>query len=206
MLPSALAELSKAEILPFWMRSLELCYIDTLLGTCAAKGCDVIELKNIKRDGTSEIAASGYRVFFSGDCSMVKCRKGQHGVGLATKEEIVQKAGEDGITTKWISARLLKVRILIKSNFVTFVVPFTPTEEAPEGQKIKYMAALDCTVASVRPREYVFGFTDVSARTGKRGEGKGEADGKVLGAYGRDKLNENGKLPLGFAETTSSLF
>ena len=33
-----------------------------------------------------------------------------------------------------------------------------------------------------------------------RGEGGGEADIKVLGAYGRDKLNENGKRMLGFAE------
>ena len=41
--------------------------------------------------------ASGYRVFFSGYCSGVKGRKGQHGVGLAIKEEIVKKAGEDGI-------------------------------------------------------------------------------------------------------------
>ena len=34
----------------------------------------------------------------------------------------------------------------------------------------------------------------------KRGEGGGEADNKVLGAYGRDKINENGKLLLGFPE------
>ena len=50
-------------------------HIDTLLRTCAAKGCDVIGLQEIKRDGTSEISASGYRVFFSGDCSIVKGRK-----------------------------------------------------------------------------------------------------------------------------------
>ena len=37
--------------------------IDTLLRTCAAKGCDVIGLQETKRDGTSEISASGYRVF-----------------------------------------------------------------------------------------------------------------------------------------------
>ena len=37
--------------------------IDTLLRTCAAKGCDIIELQETKRDGTSEISASGYRVF-----------------------------------------------------------------------------------------------------------------------------------------------
>ena len=60
------------------------------------------------------------------------------------------------------------------------------------------MAALNCTVASVPAREYVFVLTDANARTGKRGEDGGEADSKVLGA--RDKLNENGKLLLGFTE------
>ena len=39
-------------------------HIDTLLRTCAAKGCDVIGLQETKRDGTSEISSSGYRVFF----------------------------------------------------------------------------------------------------------------------------------------------
>ena len=52
---------------------------------------------------------------------MVKGRKGKHEVGLAIKEEIVKKAGEDGITIKCISAGLLKVRISIKTNFVMFV-------------------------------------------------------------------------------------
>ena len=33
-----------------------------------------------------------------------------------------------------------------------------------------------------------------------RGEGEGEADSKVLGAYGREILNEKDKLLLGFAE------
>ena len=64
--------------------------IDTLLRTCAAKGCDVIGLQEAKRDGTSEISASGYRVFFSSDCSMIKGRKGQHGIGLAINEKIVK--------------------------------------------------------------------------------------------------------------------
>ena len=65
-------------------------HVDTLLRTCATKGCDVIGLQETKRDGTSEISASGYRVFLSGDCSMVKGRKGHHGVVLAIKEDIVQ--------------------------------------------------------------------------------------------------------------------
>ena len=175
-------------------------HIDTLLRTCAAKGCDVIGLQESKRDGTSQISASGHRVFFSGDCIMVKSRKGQHGMGLAIKEEIVKKAGKDGTTIECIGARLLKARISIKSNFVTFVVAYAPTEEASDWQKAKYMATLNCTVASVPAREYVFVLTDANARTEKRGEGGREADNKVFGVYGRNKLNENGKLLLGFAE------
>ena len=123
-----------------------------------------------------------------------KGRKGQHGLGLAIKEDIVEKAGEDGITIECISARLLKARISIKSNLVTFVVAYAPTEEAPEGQKAKCMAALNCTVASVSAWEYVFVLKDANAGTGKRGKGGGETGSKVLGA------NENGKLLLGFAE------
>ena len=80
------------------------------------------------------------------------------------------------------------------------MVAYAPTEEAPERQKAKYMTAFNSTVASVPAREYVFVLTDTNARTGKRGEGGGGADSKVLGAYGRDMLNENGKLLLlGFA-------
>ena len=96
--------------------------------------------------------------------------------------------------------RTLKARISIQSTFVTFVVAYAPTEDATEGEKAKYMAALNSTVKPVPSREHVFVLTDANARTGKRGEGGGETDSKVLGAYGRDVLNENGKLLLRFAE------
>ena len=91
-------------------------------------------------------------------------------------------------------------RISIKSDSVTFVVAYAPNDEAPEGQKVKYMAALNSTVASVPAREYVFLLTDANARTGKRGEGGEEAGRKGFGAYGQDMLNENDKLLLGLAE------
>ena len=77
---------------------------------------------------------------------------------------------------------------------------YAPTETAAEGEKAKYMSALNSTVASVPAREHVFVLTDANARTRKRGEGGGEIDSKVLSAYGRDVLNENGKLLLRFAE------
>ena len=62
------------------------------------------------------------------------------------------------------------------------------------------MAALKSTVASVPARENVFVLTDANARTGKRGEGGGEIDSKAQGAYGRDVVDEDGKLLLRFAE------
>ena len=66
-------------------------HIDTLLRAYATKGCDDIGLQGTIRARTSKIVASGYRVFFSGDRSGVKGRKGQHGVGLAIKENIVKR-------------------------------------------------------------------------------------------------------------------
>ena len=62
------------------------------------------------------------------------------------------------------------------------------------------MAALNCTVAAVPAREYVFVLTDANTRTGKRSEGGGEADSKLFGEYGRDILNVNDKLLVGFGE------
>ena len=93
----------------------DIGHIDLLLGICAANGFDVIGQQETKRDGISDIVATGYRVYFSGDCSGVKGRKGQHGVGLAVKEEIVKKAGKESI-----SARLLKARISIRSTLSRF--------------------------------------------------------------------------------------
>ena len=80
------------------------------------------------------------------------------------------------------------------------MVADAPTKEALEGQKAKYMAALNITVPSVPAWEYVLILTDAKARTGKRAEGGRGVGSKEFGAYGRDVLNENGKLLLGFAE------
>ena len=64
------------------------------------------------------------------------------------------------------------------------MVAYAPTEDAAEEEKAQYMAALDSTVEPGPAREHVFVLTDANARTGKRGEGGGETDSKVLGAYG----------------------
>ena len=80
------------------------------------------------------------------------------------------------------------------------MVTHTPAEKAPEGQKAKYMAALNSTVVSLPSREYVFVLTNANARTGKRDEGGEESSSKMLGAHVQDMVNENGHLLLGFAK------
>ena len=157
-------------------------HIDTLLRPCAAKRCDVTGLQETKRDGTTEIVAPGYRVYSSGDCSGAKGRNGQHGAGLAIKE-ITKKAGKDGIAIECISARLLKARISIESKFVTLAVAYAPTEEAPEGSESQiHGSPQQHRSISVPAREYVVVLNDANARTGRKVEGGGEADSKVLGA------------------------
>ena len=54
------------------------------------------------------------------------------------------------------------------------MVAYAPTEDATEGEKAKYMAALTSTVKPVPAREHVFVLTDANARKGKRGERGGE--------------------------------
>ena len=51
-----------------------ISHIDTLLRPCVAQGYGVIGLQDTKRDGTSKIVASGYRIFLNGDSSGVKGR------------------------------------------------------------------------------------------------------------------------------------
>ena len=52
----------------------------------------------------------------------------------------------------------------------------------------------------VPKREQLFVLMDTNARTGRRGKGQvGSKDSKILGAYGRDTLNDNEELLLSFA-------
>ena len=52
----------------------------------------------------------------------------------------------------------------------------------------------------VPKHEQLFVLMDANARTGRRKQGQvGSKDSKILGAYGRDTLNDNGELLLSFA-------
>ena len=162
-------------------------------------GCDVIGLQETRRRGQSAFGQAGYLVYCSGECGGENGgKKGQGGVGLAVRNSITRAARPP----EFISDRLLKDTLELRgrANAVTFVVAYAPTEPQNVNNKHAFWTSLDRVVEEVPKHEQLFVLMDANARTGrKEKEQVGSKDSKILGAYGRDTLNDNGELLLSFA-------
>ena len=101
-------------------------HAEMLLQKCKVLGCDVIRLQETRRPERTEFAAAGYRVFCSG-VDRSSGRAGQHGVGLAVKESSIREATW---TQEPTNERLMLMAFYLtgKSNVVTFVVAYGPTD------------------------------------------------------------------------------
>ena len=157
-------------------------------------GCDVIGLQETRRSGHSTFTQAGYLVYCSGKCGGENSgNKGQGGVGLAVRTSITRTARPP----EFISDRLLKVKFELRgrAKAVTFFVAYAPAET-----QNAFWTILDRAVKEVPRHERLFVLMDADARTGRREKGGvGRKDNKILGAYGRDTLNDNGELLLSFA-------
>ena len=173
-------------------------HAEVLLQKCKVLDCDVIGLQETRRPGRTEFAAAGYRVFYSG-VDGNSGRPGQHGVGLAVKESIIHEATwTQGLTNERLMS--MTFNLTGKSNAVTFVVVYSPTDTVSNTreQKDVFWADLENAVSRVPSSDYLFALIDTNARTGVR---MGEEDCKVIGAYGRDTRvsDSNGTSLLRFA-------
>ena len=103
----------------------------------------------------------------------------------------------------FISDRLLKVTLELRGRVkaVTFfVVAYAPTEPQNANNKHAFWTSLDRVVEELPKHEQLSVLMDANARTGRREKGQvGSKDSKVIGAYGRDTLNDSGELLLSFA-------
>ena len=162
-------------------------------------GCDVIGLQETRRSGHSAFSQDGYLVYCSGECGGENGgKKGQGGVGLAVRNSTTRAARPP----EFISDRLLKVTLELRgrAKAVTFVVECAPTETQNANNKHAFRTSLDRVVEEVPKHEQLFVLMDANARTGRREKGQvGSKDSKILGAYGRDTLNDNEELLLSFA-------
>ena len=125
-----------------------------------------------------------------------KTRQGE--VGLAVRTSITRAARPP----EFISDRLLKVTLGLRgrAKAVAFFVAYAPTETHDASKKHAFWTTLDRAVKDVPRHEQLFVLMDANARTGRREKGGvGSKDNKILGAFGRDILNDNGELLLSFA-------
>ena len=164
-------------------------------------GCDIIGLQETHRSGHSAFSQAGYLVYCSGECDGENSgKKGQGGVGLALRTSITRGAHPP----KLVSDRLLKVTLELRGRAKadTFFVAYAPTETQNASNKHAFWTTLDRALNEVPRHEQLFVLMDANACTGRREKGGvGSKDNKILGAYGRDTLNDNGGLLLSFANT-----
>ena len=81
----------------------------------------------------------------------------------------------------------------------TSVSAYVPTEVSKDEIKQALWGRLDSLVQRIPAKECVDVLMDANARTRRRIEGESLQDEGILGTYGRDGLNDNGKLLLTFA-------
>ena len=132
-------------------------------------------------------------MFYSGST-----QGGQHGVALAVKESICKTFK---FTREDVNERLMSMRFEMSGQHqaVNFVVGYAPTEPSDSEKKRAFWHRLDSLVQRIPKKEALFALMDANARTGEKIEGERTEDDGVLGAYGRDELNNNGKRLLNFA-------
>ena len=174
-------------------------HAEVKMKTCENAGCDVIGLQEVRRNEQSAFTAAGDVVFRSGADGGKYEKKGNHGVGLAVREYIVAGMDKGVVAVECISARLMKVRIQLKgkSYGVSFIVGYAPTLDNSTSEKDYFWNSLDEVVKEVPSRDHLLVLIDANSRTGMRGIEW--TDSKVLGAYRRDELNDNGGRLLTYA-------
>ena len=159
-------------------------------------GCDVVGLQETRRSGHSAFSQTGYLVYCSGECGGENGgKKEQGGVGLAVRNSITRAARPPEL----ISDRLIKVTLELRgrAKAVAFVVAYAPTETQNTNNKHAFWTSLHRVVKEVPKHEQLFVLMYANARTGRREKGQVKSkDSQIIGAYGRDNLNDNGELLL----------
>ena len=104
-------------------------------------------------------------------------------------------------TREEVHKRLMSMRFEMSGQHqaINFVVGYAPTEPSDSEKKRAFWHRLDSLVQRIPKIEALFVLMNANARTGLKIEGERTEDDGLLGAYGRDELNNNGKRLLNFA-------
>ena len=173
---------------------------EVVLHEAAAKNISVLGIQATRRPGRTVSTPAGFHVFYSGST-----QGGQHGVALAVKKS---KCKTSKFTREDVNERLMSMRFEMSGQHqaVNFVVCYAPTEPSDSEKKRTFWHSLDSLVQRIPKKECIFVLMDANARTGEKIEGERTEDDGVLGAYGRDELNNNGERFLNFATDNILIF
>ena len=81
-----------------------LGHAEEILDVCRQSSCDVVGLRETRRDDRNGFTAAGYAVYCSGSGGGVAGAKGQHGVWLAIKETVLQNVIKDCLDVEYINS------------------------------------------------------------------------------------------------------
>ena len=153
----------------------------------------------MRRSGQSALTAAGYVLVCSGANGGKYKKKGNHAVGLTVRESFAAGMDKPDVAVECISARLMKVRIQReeKSNGVSFFVGYAPTLDKSTSKTDYHCSSPDEVVKGGPSRDHLFVFMDSNTCTRMRMIEW--TDSKVLGAYRREELNDNGERLLAHA-------
>ena len=165
---------------------------EVVLHEAALKNIAVVGIQETRRPGQTDSTEAGFRVFYSGST-----QGGQQGVALAVKESICKTSK---FTREDVNERLMSMCFEMSGQHqaVNFVVGYAPMESSDSEKKRAFWHRLDSLVQQIQKKECLFVLMDANARTGENIKGERTEDDGVLGAYGRDELNNNGKRLLNF--------
>ena len=121
---------------------------------------------------------------------------------MAAKESICNTSK---FTREDVNERLMSMCFEMSGQHqaVNFVVGYVPTKPSDSEKNRAFWHRLDSLVQRIPLKERRFVLMDANARSGENIEGERTEDDGVLGSYGRDELNDNGKRLLNFATDTT---
>lgn len=164
--------------------------LSRLVGLLKQNDIDICGVQEVKRSGKQHLREEGYDFYHSDGGN-----KNLHGVGIAIKSDI---AKNNKIYIKHSTPRILYLTMMVmgKNSMVNLIVAHAPTEVTQPAHKQEFYDELDTIMKSIKREERTFLMMDANARTGS----KTITSAGVVGNFGLDVLNDNGKMLINFCQ------
>lgn len=162
---------------------------EELLDQARDYNVDILALSDVRTKGQSEERVGGYKVFLSG----VQSGRAQWGVGIAIKEELVRFV----LDVRCINERLMWVSIKLEGGIYRVVSAYSPCDSSSRDNLDKFYEQLNDVFAR-KGTERLMLLGDLNARIGNSKSNSGYD--KVVGKFGEDTLNSNGRRLLDFCD------